>query len=112
MTNLLKPISTHVLSIAFLLAMVFAISPHQALASNIIKGHVIYQKNCIICHGNNGLSTMAGAANFNRGEGLLKPDHVLMERVKKGNNACPSYFGILKEQQIFDVIAYIRTLQR
>lgn len=87
-------------------------TPQMILASDIVKGHEIYKKHCIMCHGETGKSTMARAANFNRGEGLFKSDHQLLERIKKGDKACPAYLGILKEQQIFDVIAYIRTLYR
>lgn len=63
-----------------------------------------------MCHGINGQSTMAGASNFNRGEGLFQSDQKLLERIKNGKRACPAYRGILTEQKIFDVIAYVRTL--
>ncbi len=80
------------------------------LASNFDNGRKIYQQHCAMCHGNNGNSVMAGAANFNRGEGLFQSDYSLLARIKSGKNACPAYRGILSEQKIFDVIAYIRTL--
>ncbi|MEE8379637.1 MAG: c-type cytochrome, partial [Gammaproteobacteria bacterium] len=80
------------------------------LASNTGNGQKIYQQHCVKCHGVNGKSVMAGAAEFNRGEGLFQSDHGLLERIQSGNNACPAYRGILTEQKIFDVIAYIRTL--
>lgn len=79
-------------------------------ASNIINGQKIYQRHCVMCHGNNGRSVMPGAADFNRGEGLFQSDNSLLERIKSGKNACPAYRGILPEQEIFDVIAYLRTL--
>ena len=81
-------------------------------ASDPANGRKIYERHCIMCHGENGKNVMAGAANFRRGQGLFKSDYQLMERIKKGNKACPAYLGILKEQQIFDVIAYIRTLYK
>jgi len=80
------------------------------VASNTSNGQKIYQLHCVMCHGDNGKSVMAGAANFNRGEGLFQSDHKLLERIQSGKNACPAYRGILTEQKIFDVIAYIRTL--
>ncbi|MBT3205070.1 MAG: c-type cytochrome [Gammaproteobacteria bacterium] len=83
-----------------------------AFSSDLKKGQVIYQKNCLMCHGLNGKNTMANAANFKRGQGLFNSDFFLLQRIQKGNKACPAYRGILKEQQIFDVIAYIRTLHR
>jgi mono/diheme cytochrome c family protein len=80
------------------------------LASDIGNGRQIYQRHCAMCHGQNGDSVMAGAANFNRGEGLFQSEYSLLARIKSGKNACPAYRGILSEQKIFDVIAYIRTL--
>ena len=80
------------------------------IASDANNGQKIYQLHCVMCHGVNGKSVMAGAADFNRGEGLFQSDHRLLERIQSGKNACPAYRGILTEQKIFDVIAYIRTL--
>ena len=82
-----------------------------AAASDVGKGQNIYRKHCSICHGNNGKAVMAGAPDFNRGRGLFKSDHDLLKRIQTGRNACPAYRGILSEQKIFDVIAYIRTLR-
>jgi len=80
------------------------------LASDVGNGRQIYQRHCAMCHGQNGDSVMAGAANFNQGEGLFQSDHSLLKRIKSGKNSCPAYRGILREQEIFDVIAFIRTL--
>ncbi|NNE63806.1 MAG: c-type cytochrome [Gammaproteobacteria bacterium] len=82
----------------------------SSYASDINNGQKIYQQNCTICHGANGSNTMAGAANFKRGEGLFQSDQSLLTRIQNGKRACPAYRGILTEQKIFDVIAYIRTL--
>ena len=81
----------------------------NAFASDLKEGGIQYRNHCAMCHGDNGSPLMAGAPDFRRGEGLLKPDIRLLDRIKSGKNACPSYLGILKDQQIFDVIAYIRT---
>ena len=80
------------------------------IASDLNNGRKIYQLHCVICHGVSGKSVMVGAANFNRGEGLFQSDYSLLERIQSGKNACPAYRGILTEQKIFDLIAYIRTL--
>lgn len=79
-------------------------------ASDINQGRKIYQRDCAICHGADGNSTMANAANFKLGEGLFQSDESLLNRIQNGKRACPAYRGILSEQKIFDVIAYIRTL--
>jgi mono/diheme cytochrome c family protein len=94
----------------FILLMLTLFFSNTSFASNTINGQKIYQQHCVMCHGVNGKSVMAGAANFNRGEGLFQSDHKLLERIQSGKNACPAYRGILTEQKIYDVIAYIRTL--
>lgn len=82
---------------------------NSGLASDVRNGKKIYQLHCQMCHGMNGNSSMAGAASFKRGEGLFQSDHSLLQRILNGDKVCPAYRGILSEQDIFDVIAYIRT---
>lgn len=84
--------------------------PVQSMASSTIEGQKLYRQNCAMCHGMNGISTMATTPSFKRGQGLFKSDFVLLEHLKNGRNACPSFMGILREQDMHDVIAYIRTL--
>ena len=82
----------------------------QSYAADVNLGSKTYQRHCLMCHGNDGRGNMAGAPDFSRGEGLLQSDPALLDRIKRGKNACPAYIGILDEQEILDVIAYIRTL--
>ena len=105
--SLVTMIFKKVLFVAPILVLFFS---NAVLASDVDNGRQIYQRYCAMCHGNNGNSVMPGAANFNRGEGLFQSDYSLLARIKSGKNACPAYRGILSEQKIFDVIAYIRTL--
>ena len=83
-----------------------------AQAANTNEGKKLYDRHCAMCHGLQGKSTMANAPNFKRGEGLFKSDFDLQAHIKKGKNACPAFTGLLKPQQIFDVIAYLRTFYR
>jgi mono/diheme cytochrome c family protein len=98
------------MAIKILTILIAAVLMTTAYASDINQGRKIYQQNCSICHGENGNSTMANAANFKRGEGLFQSDQSLLKRIQAGERACPAFRGILTEQKIFDVIAYIRTL--
>lgn len=84
--------------------------PAQLMAASTAEGQKLYQQNCVMCHGMNGISMMANAPSFKRGQGLFKSDFALLDHLKKGRNACPSFMGILRKQDMFDVIAYIRTL--
>lgn len=83
---------------------------NTAQSASLIEGNNVYQRECAMCHGVNGMSSMAGAPDFNRGQRLMKPDASLVEHLKNGKNACPSFLGILRENQMYDVVAYIRTL--
>ena len=63
----------------FIMLMLTLFFSNTSFASNIVNGKKIYQQHCVMCHGVNGKSVMAGAADFNRGEGLFQSDHGLLE---------------------------------
>lgn len=81
-------------------------------AANVAEGQRIYNQHCIGCHGMGGNSAIPNAPNFARGERLMQPDMALMATIKAGKMTMPSFNGILRDQQILDVIAYLRTLKR
>jgi len=84
----------------------------QAIAGNPVNGGKIYNQHCQKCHGSNGSSTLPGVADFSRGQGLLKADGELLQKIKNGRGMMPAYRGILKDDAIFDVISYLRKLRR
>ena len=53
---------------------------------------------------------MPGAPNFRRMESLMRPDMQLLAAIRNGKGAMPAYFGVLREREILDVIAFMRTL--
>jgi len=81
-----------------------------AQAGDALKGRQLYTSHCAICHGPTGRSSMPGAPNFDRGEGLLRPDSDLLNSIRAGKNASPAYNGILSDRDILDVVAFLRTL--
>ena len=84
----------------------------SVFAADTREGWQIYEVNCAMCHGNQGISVMVNAPSFKRGEGLFQSDFVISEHVKRGKNACPSYVGMFSDQQILNVIAYLRSFYR
>lgn len=54
---------------------------------------------------------MVAIPNFRRGEGLLQSDFALIDTLKQGMGAMPAYQGLLTDNELADVITYIRTLQ-
>lgn len=84
----------------------------STFAANVIEGQRIYNQHCIGCHGPGGHSAIPNAPHFSRGERLMQPDMMLLATIKSGKIMMPSFAGILRDQEILDVIAYLRTLQR
>lgn len=103
--KLLRRIASSVLAAAVLV-------PGTSLAANVIAGQRIYSQHCIGCHGPGGHSALPNAPHFSRGERLMQPDMMLLATIKAGKMTMPSFNGILRDQEILDVIAYLRTLQR
>lgn len=79
-------------------------------AADIQKGRTLYATHCAICHGQDGTPVLPGAPNFRRMEALMRPDMQLMMAIRTGKGAMPGFFGVLREREILDVIAYLRTL--
>jgi len=81
-------------------------------AADPLQGGKSYQSHCINCHGANGAGEIPNAPDFARGERLLQPDNTLLETIKSGKGMMPAYRGVLTDEEIRDVIAYVRTLRR
>lgn len=86
--------------------------PCIGAAADIMQGRNQYETYCRNCHGEDGHGVVAGAPDFSRGQGLMKPDAALVSGLKSAKGGMPSYQGILRDQQLLDVVAYLRTLQR
>lgn len=83
-----------------------------ASAADLAKGAQTYALHCAACHGPAGQGVFPGSPKFNRGERLLQGDLQLLATIRSGRNAMPGFNGVLRDREILDVIAYLRTLQR
>jgi cytochrome c6 len=92
------------------LAATLAFLAGSACAADVQRGAMLYASHCALCHGNNGTPVMPGTPNFRRMESLMRPDIQLMTAIRNGKGAMPGYFGVLREREILDVIAFMRTL--
>lgn len=92
------------------LAVALAAASDGAAAADIQRGATLYSTHCALCHGSNGVPVMPGAPNFRRIENLMRPDMHLLGAVRNGKGAMPAFFGVLRDREILDVIAYLRTL--
>ena len=70
----------------------------------------IYQANCAMCHGFDGIPMMQGTPNFANGERLEETDNQLLESIRKGKGTMPSWAKILDEQERAAVLAYTRMI--
>ena len=96
---------------ATLLVLVIQTGPviiSEVQAGNYFKGQIIYATYCQGCHGSDGKGALSGAPNFTRGLSLMKPDATLFKTVISGRNAMPGFQGVLKNEDIYNVISYIR----
>ena len=84
-----------------------------------VKGKAIYERLCITCHGTQGKGDgpagqmmMPHPADFTNPKIKSKPDSELLGSIQNGRppTTMPAFRGQLSEQQIHDVLAYIRSL--
>ncbi len=101
----------HVIS-ALLAPLLLLLGSGVSLAADATNGGEIYAKHCAACHGKTGNSVMPNAPNLALGERMMQPDSALLTFIKTGKQAMPGYQGILKENDILDVIAFTRTLRQ
>lgn len=96
-------------------------TPAMAIAGDAASGAKVYKRYCRGCHGKDG---RGGAHTFmphihnltKKGYIDLKPDEVLAAIILEGgepygmSSYMPAWQGTLSDQQIDDVISFIRTL--
>jgi cytochrome c6 len=82
-----------------------------AWASDVLRGADLYRRHCVACHGSNGQPVLPTAPDFTRPMTLLKPDLTLLASVRSGRGAMPAYRGVLRDREILDIVAHLRTLR-
>ena len=103
---------------AALAALLTATAPLAALgwsgarAADVFAGEAIYLEHCTRCHGTRGRPVLPNVPDFYQGDRLNASDGTLVRKIKAGNGLMPSYNRIIKDRDILNVVAYIRTLQR
>ena len=80
-------------------------------AVDLLQGQRLYNRHCASCHGVTGIPITPDTPNLAMREGMSQPDLVLMQTLKVGKKAMPPYFGLLKDQQLLDIISYVRTIR-
>jgi len=80
---------------------------------DLAAGQEIFEEFCAACHGFDGTRIIPQAPNFSDGESLEKEDPELLASIRDGKgDIMPLWSSDLNEQQMLDVLGYIRTLRR
>jgi mono/diheme cytochrome c family protein len=90
------------------LALLLAAAP---AAADPNRGGDLYRRHCAVCHGPNGKPVLPNAPDFTQPTALMKPNLVLLGTVRSGRGAMPAFEGRLRDAEILDVVAYLRTLR-
>ncbi|MBX3608113.1 MAG: cytochrome c [Piscinibacter sp.] len=98
-------------ALLFLGAAALAASATAARAADVIRGGDLYRHHCAGCHGGDGRPVMPGAPDFARPGALLRPDPALLAAIRAGRGAMPAYQGLLRDREILDIVAHLRTLR-
>ena len=98
-------IATH----AMLLTALLLAGP--VIAADPMRGAELYRSHCLSCHGAGGKPVMPGAPDFSRPTALLKPDLALLAAIRQGRAAMPAYEGQLRDREILDLVAHLRTFR-
>lgn len=85
--------------------------PLAAGAADTVRGAELYGLHCAGCHGGNGRPVLPGAPDLARPTALLRPDLTLLTTIRTGKGAMPGYAGLLRDREILDVVAHLRTLR-
>lgn len=94
-----------------LLPWLLAAGAAAAHAADPNRGADLYRQHCTACHGAAGKPVLPGAPDLTRPGALLKPDPALAATLRAGRRGMPAYGGVLRERELFDVIAHLRTFR-
>ncbi len=82
-----------------------------ASALDLARGQRLYNLHCASCHGINGMPVMPDTPNLAMRERMNQPDIVIMQSLKMGKRNKPPFFGRLTDDELFDVVQYVRVMR-
>lgn len=92
--------------------MAAAMAAGAAQAADVQRGGDLYRQHCQSCHGSDGRPVLPLAPDLTRPTALLKPDLSLLAVIRGGRGAMPAYQGALRDRDILDIVAHLRTFIR
>ena len=79
--------------------------PRQEVAT----GEAIYLKKCARCHGADGTKGRSGAANLQLSK---MQNDMMIQIIQNGKKPMPAYKSKLTEDEINDLVAYVKSLRK
>jgi len=112
-----RPIKATVALAVFLTLAMFPAHRSDAAEGkgNPDAGKIVFEKNCIGCHGKNGegLGAMSKLPNFTDAKVMTgRSDKELFDKITNGGKGTgmPAWGSLISEQDRWNLVAYIRTL--
>lgn len=81
---------------------------NTSIAFDPENGKRLYNEYCASCHGVDGRPITTGTPDFSMREGLITTDSVLFGVISRGVGIMPGYIGIMRDDEIRDVIMFLR----
>jgi mono/diheme cytochrome c family protein len=108
--------------IAAVVAWIFGVLPAAAAApGDAVKGRAVYEQRCLACHGPQGKGDgptgkvlVPPAADFTSAASRKKSDAELLKTIENGKppTAMTAWKGQLSDQDIANVLAYVKKLRK
>jgi cytochrome c6 len=107
--------SMNLLRLAMFAVLAFTLSLLTPTAAAAQDAAATYKAKCAMCHGADGKAETPagkkmGAHDFASPEVQKMSDAELTQVLEKGKNKMPGYAGKLKDSEIKELVAYVRTL--
>ncbi len=94
-------------------------NPVAANDASVKAGQAIYARTCAACHGRTGLgdgpksrSLKTAATDFSKAEFQSQTDGEHFYKTKTGNGDMPKYEGKLSDEDIWNLVNYMRTFKK
>lgn len=89
----------------------FGTAMRAAHAADADNGARLYRQHCAACHGAGGRPVLPSAPDLTRPTALMRGDLALLSFVKSGRGAMPAFAGVLRDREVLDLLAHLRTLR-
>ena len=114
--RVLKKIAADLLALFALILILTSVGYSLDKKGNAQVGKVVFEKNCIGCHGKKGegLGEMSKLPNFTNPKAMMdRSDQELFDKITNGGGrgtGMPAWGPLLSEQDRWNLVSYIRTL--